>query len=198
MVMHGDSSEADAVPDGLSDDASPEAARFATLVTEVQEQLFAYIHSLVRDFNDADDLFQQTAIVLWRKFGEFDGSRSFLAWACGIARFEVSNFLRTRGRSRLYFSDELNLLLIESQGESMHDEFETRRLALSRCVEKLRERDRSLLESYYGGDHTVVEFADRLGRSSHSVHNSLRRIRRALYECIRRHLARPPTPRVTP
>jgi RNA polymerase sigma-70 factor (ECF subfamily) len=162
------------------------AAHFAQLLQESQEQLFAYIHSLVRDFNDTDDVFQKSALILWRKFDTYDGSRSFLGWAMGIARFEVSNFLRTRSRSKLYFSDDLNLLLIEAQELMAQDETEARKAALGKCVQKLRERDRALLEEFYGRDERVNDLADRIGRSSHSVHNSLRRIRRSLFECIRR------------
>lgn len=171
--------------------AAAQAGAFARMLGECQDPLFAYIRSLVRDFNDADDLFQQTALVLWRKFAEYDRSRSFLAWACGVARFEVTNFLRTRGRSRLYFSDGLNLLLIRAQDEDARDAVaEDRRAALSGCVGKLRERDRRLLEDCYGGGRRVPDVAEREGRSSQSVHNSLRRIRRALYECIGRTIAR--------
>jgi len=162
------------------------ASQFAAHLAAAQERLFGYIHSLVRDFNDADDLFQQSAIVLWRKFDSFDPSRSFIAWAMGIARFEITNFLRTRGRSRLYFSDDLNLMLIEAQEDMTDDELEARRAALSKCVERLRERDRTLLNDFYGGGLKVIDFAGQVGRSSHSVHNSLRRIRRGLFECIRR------------
>ncbi len=90
-------------------------AEFASRLARHQTQLFGYIYSLVRDLDDADDLFQQTSLVLWDKFDQFDPSRSFVGWACGVARFEVLNFLRTRSRNRLYFSDELNLALIEAQ-----------------------------------------------------------------------------------
>ena len=163
--------------------------RFAALLAEAQDRLFAYIRSLVRDFNDADDLFQQTAVILWRKFETYDASRSFAGWAMGIARFEVSNFLRTRSRSRLYFSDELNLLLIEAHEELSAEEAEQRKAALAECLKKLRERDRALLEQCYAGEETIVECAERMGRSSHSVHNTLRRLREALYACIRQKLS---------
>ena len=53
-----------------------------------------------------------------------------LPWAFGVARFEVSNFLRSRCRDRLYFSDELNLLLIEA-----HE-----RLGLDRAEERMEAR----------------------------------------------------------
>jgi len=165
--------------------------RFADLLRGSQSRLLGYIHSLVRDVNDADDLFQQTAVILWNKFDSYDESRSFTAWACGVARLEVSNFIRSRSRRKLYLSDDLNLLLIEAYTEipEAAADDEERKEALSRCVGKLRERDRDLLLVCYTGDDDIVQIADRMGRSSQSVHNSLRRIRESLYECVRRTLA---------
>jgi RNA polymerase sigma-70 factor (ECF subfamily) len=170
-------------------------AEFATCLRAIQTRLYGYIHSLTRDLNDADDLFQQTALILWKKFPEFDPQRSFFAWACGIARLEVTNFLRGRGRQRLYFSDALNLLLIEAQEEITSDEEEQRRDALAKCVAKLRERDRELLTECYEDPAGVNRAAQRRGRSPQSVYNSLRRIRRALYECIAHTLSHESKPR---
>ena len=175
---------------GIESAMNPERHKteFADQLREAQSRLFGYIHSLVRDLDDADDLFQQTTLILWNKFDDFDRSRSFLSWACGVARLEVCNFLRSRGRQRLYFSDDLNLLLADAQEEMAHDEMEERRLALTGCVEKLRQRDRLLLDECYSRDEGVTDVAGRHGRSPQSVHNSLRRIRRSLFECIRRTL----------
>jgi RNA polymerase sigma-70 factor (ECF subfamily) len=162
---------------------------FANLLKLDQSRLYGYIHSLVRDLNDTDDIFQQAALILWKKFDTFERDRCFFSWACGIARFECANFLRSRGRKRLYFSDELNLLLIEAQEKLSSDESEARRQALNDCIEKLRERDRVLLRECYADDAVVSDAADRHGRSPQSVYNSLRRIRRALFECIGRVLS---------
>jgi RNA polymerase sigma-70 factor (ECF subfamily) len=165
-------------------------AEFAELLRRDQARLFGYIHSLVRDLNDADDLYQQTALILWNKFDEFDPSKSFFSWACGIARWEVANFVRGRRRQRLYFSDDLTLLLIEAQAGISDDELDDRRDALSGCIEKLHPKDRELVTECYADDSGVHGAADRRGRSTHSVYNSLRRIRRTLFECIDRSLAR--------
>ncbi len=176
--------------------AQPDEVEFAEALRPCQSRLYGYIHSLVRDLNDADDLFQQTALVLWKKFGEFDRRQSFFAWACGVARLEVANFLRGRSRQRLYFSDDLNLLLIEAQAGLADEELESRRAALAGCVEKLRQRDRELLHECYAGPAGVHEAARRRGRSPQSVYNSLRRIRRALYECIARTIAHESRPKI--
>ena len=165
-------------------------ARFASLLRVHQSRLLSYIHALVRDMSDADDLFQQTALILWNKFDSYDANRNFGAWACGIARLEVSNYIRTRSRKKLYLSDDLTLLMIEAAAENPPVEEEERRQALADCMEKLRQRDRELLLACYGeSDESVTTIADRMSRSSQSVHNSLKRIRQALFECVRRSIS---------
>ena len=164
-------------------------AEFAEQLGRHHGQLLGYIYSLVRDLDDAEDLFQQTSLVLWDKFDQFDPSRSFVTWACGVARYEVLSFLRARSRDRLYFGDELSLALIEAQETMEQERLEERRVVLAGCMKKLRERDKDLLEACYGRSAGVREVARARGRSAQSIHNSLRRIRRALFECVRRSLA---------
>jgi RNA polymerase sigma-70 factor, ECF subfamily len=162
---------------------------YAALLRQHQTQLFGYIYSLVRDLDDADDLFQQTSLVLWDKFDQFDCGKSFINWACGVARYEVLNFLRTRSRKRLYFSDELNLALVEAHESLEQERLEERRSALAGCMNKLRQKDRELLEACYERSASLPDVAREWRRSTHSIHNSLRRIRRVLFECVQRGLA---------
>jgi RNA polymerase sigma-70 factor (ECF subfamily) len=162
---------------------------FALRLRQHQTQLFAYIYSLVRDLDDADDVFQQTSLVLWDKFDLYDPSRSFVAWACGVARFEVSNFVRSRNRQRLFFSDNLAMILIDAHEELGEEPLEERRSALAGCMKKLRQRDQDLLDACYGRSVRIPDVARSWGRSSQSIHNSLRRIRRMLFECVSRSLA---------
>lgn len=166
--------------------ASEETEEFTGAVLRHQTQLFGYIYSLVRDFNDADDLFQQTCLVLWKKFVEYDRSKSFLVWACGVARLEAANFLRSRERRRRYFSDAVGERLLDSHAELEHDLLQEWREALTGCLAKLRPVDRELLEACYGRSSQIAEVARVQNRPVTSVHNSLRRIRRALFECVHR------------
>jgi RNA polymerase sigma-70 factor (ECF subfamily) len=166
--------------------SGPRVAEFAEILRHHQTQLFGFIYSLVRDFDDADDLFQQTSLVLWTKFEQYDPNRSFIAWACGVARLECANFQRTRSRQRLYFGGDLGILLVEAQTELEHERLEERRAALACCMKRLRPPDRDLLQACYGGSVRIAEIARHRGRSAQSIHNALRRIRRRLYECIRR------------
>jgi RNA polymerase sigma-70 factor (ECF subfamily) len=174
-------------PDPLSADRR---ALFAECLHLHRGRLFAYVHALVRNLADADDVFQLTALALWRRFDTYDPSRSFLNWALGVARLEAATWLRTRARDRLRFSDDLTELLIEAFAAPADREVSDRRDALPRCVEKLSGGDRALLHECYQSGTDVAAVAARLGRSPSSVHNSLRRIRRVLFECIERTVAR--------
>jgi RNA polymerase sigma-70 factor (ECF subfamily) len=163
-------------------------AEFTERLGRHRSQLFGYIYSLVRDLDDADDLFQQTSLVLWEKFDRYDPEKRFLSWACGVARFEVLNFLRGRGRRRLVLCEELAELLIEAHDDRESELAEDRRAALADCLKNLGPKDVKLLDDCYGRPARIPDVAREWGRSSQSIHNSLRRIRQALFECVRRSL----------
>lgn len=162
---------------------------FVKLLREHQGQIFGYILALINNLNDADDLFQRTCLVMWRKFDEFDLDTNFVRWGCAVARLEVLDFLRAHRRKPLLFSDDLQQQLAVLQSEADADAIIERQLALTACLAKLSTTDRSMVEMCYGHDVMVGEAAERLGRSKQSIYNSLRRIRSALLECVRRQAA---------
>jgi RNA polymerase sigma-70 factor, ECF subfamily len=166
---------------------SPENSQmFAEHLQQCQTQLMRYIFTLVRNVEDAQDVFQQTCIALWERFEQFDSDRSFLAWSYGVARFKAYNFLKQHRRYRARFSDEFAQRIAEAQVDSLSDEIEARQMALPDCVDKLPPSQRELLMRCYGEDQRVAEIAVSLGRSVCGVHHSLRTIREKLMECIER------------
>ena len=156
---------------------------FSELITEHHARIYAYIHSLLRDLHDADEVMQRTTLVMWRKFKTYDRTKSFVGWASGVARYEVSNFFRQRGRDKMSFSDELAEVLIDSHAENAN-ELDEQTEVLAQCMKKLSDSDRQLMQRCYQKDHSVPEIAAALGRSTQSIHNSLRRIRELLYQCV--------------
>lgn len=162
---------------------------FVELLTRHQRQIGSYLFSLVHDVHDVDDLLQQTSIILWRKFEEFQPGSDFVRWACNIAHFEAMNFVRSRRRQRLYFNEEVMAKLAETRAEEAAAQ-EPRMRALSSCLEKLNPSDRETIRECYDDRQKIKEAAGRLNRSADSVYQSLRRIRSALYDCIQRHVTR--------
>lgn len=166
--------------------------RFVALLTRHHGQLFGFIYALVHNVHDAEELFQKTSIVLWRKFPEFVAGSDFVAWACQTARFEILNFIKARRRDRHFFGDAFLSQVVADQCDRAQ-ELDARREALGGCLQKLSPKDRRLLERCYGGDENFKEVAEDIGRPVGSVYDSLSRIRRALYECIERSLRAAPS-----
>ena len=167
-----------------------ESAEFVTQITRSQRQLHAFILSMVWNPADADDVLQQTNLVLWEKAAEFDVSRPFLPWAMRFAQLQALAWLKQRQRQqqRHVFDDNLARLLAE---EAAADEpaFETRRHALALCLQKLRPEQRELIARRYEPDASVKAMAEAGGTTPKAVSDRLRRIRRALLECIEQTLA---------
>ena len=150
-----------------------------------QQRLYGFIYTLVPNPADAEDLLQQTSLVLWQKFNEFDRNRSFPTWAFGIAHLLVLKHLRKKRRSRVVFSDEL----IARLAEVRHNEEETQLadpVALADCIEELSENDRKLIKLCYTAKHNIKAAAAAIGRPAASVYVSLVRVRRLLIDCLQR------------
>jgi RNA polymerase sigma-70 factor (ECF subfamily) len=161
---------------------------FVQLFTKSQRRLFLHILSMIPNPIDAEEVLQETNIVIWNKFSSFQMGTNFLAWARRIATFEVLRFRERKARDRHHFSDDFMELVTE---EFENDEAfaERRRTALMRCLDKLRPGDRELIRQRYSPGLTGRDLARELGRPSNSVYQSLGRIRRTLLECVKRQLA---------
>src|SRR5829696_2732090 len=106
---------------------------FVRLLTQHQSLVRGFFFTLLPFHSEADDLFQRTSIVLWRKFDQFEIGSDFGAWGCQIAKLEVQNFKRVEKRDRLCFSDEL-LTSLADMRLALDHELELRREALRDCM----------------------------------------------------------------
>jgi RNA polymerase sigma-70 factor (ECF subfamily) len=163
---------------------------FSELITRHQSQLYAYVFAVVRNREDAEDLFQSVCLVLWRKFESFQPGSSFFSWARQTAKLVVYSFLRHRKYLPTYASEELLDALVETVSKDQNDSAEQYLIALRHCKDKLNATDEELLELRYAENLGSCKIADRLQRPQQSVCQSLKRIRRSMLECIRLELAR--------
>ena len=79
---------------------------FSELIARHQSELYGYIFAIVRNWEDANDLFQSVCLVLWSKFASFRHGSSFFAWARQTAKLEVRKFL-TRKQMPNYASERI-------------------------------------------------------------------------------------------
>ncbi len=164
---------------------------FVTHLTGAQPSLFAFIFSLLPDQQRAEDILQESNLVLWRKRQEYQPGTSFMSWACQVAYFNVLAFRRKMARDRHRFDDSVFDYLAERQIERA-DELEDRRQILLQCIEKLPDSQRQIIAERYEPGASVRQMADSRGMSEGALSQSLYRIRAALLNCIEKSLAPKP------
>lgn len=164
----------------------PTRQEFVDLIARYQNQIFGFICAMVRNRDDAQDVYQQTLLVLWKKFESFEAGTNFTAWAFRIAEREIWAFRRRRPPEGSLGQEALSLVAEALREAAEGDLFQRRQDALPNCLAKLPADDRSLIEQVYNRRRRVNDIAQDLGRLPQSITNSLRRIRRALFDCIER------------
>jgi RNA polymerase sigma-70 factor (ECF subfamily) len=168
----------------------PQNKSFNRLFFAHQRQIYGYILTLVPHRADADEVFQDTSVILWDKLAEYDEGREFLPWACGVAFNVVRNWRSKQRRDRHVFSDAFVEKLSDARIEAA-GVLDARRAALAGCIDKLEERDRDLIDLCYtqqAGRQGVRAAAERFSITESAVYKSLNRVRRALFGCINRAL----------
>lgn len=163
-----------------------EQDRFVRLLSKHSSALYGYILALTANLHDAEDVFQETNVVLLRKWREFEFGTDFLAWACTIARYKTlshhSRYRRERGPDA-----ELLEALSEKALEAARTA-DQRRDALLECMEKLSSVESRLVQSRYYLKCSVKEIAESMGVTPARIYRSLTSMHRSLHECVRRSL----------
>ena len=88
-------------------DSPPIPFEYSRKLTAIQRPLYAYILSLLPNRSDAEDILQETNLILCRKADEYDPNKHFQGWAFRIARYQIMAHMTKAKRSKISFSNEL-------------------------------------------------------------------------------------------
>jgi len=152
----------------------PDGQRYEAFVRQFvarESRLRAFLRALLPSWEDVDDALQETSIIAWRKF----------------AQFEALKQLRSRARSPLVFSDDV-LDLLADEGAEETEQLEAERRALAFCLDQLPSAQRELLERSYQPGARLHEVAAQAGRTAAAFYKVIQRLRAALLDCAQRRL----------
>lgn len=168
--------------DGLPED------QFVRLLLTNEKRIYAFIFTLVSNRTDAEDIMQDTASLMWRKYKETDSIADFAAWGVRIAHYKVLEFRKKQyKKNQVQFSDE-SFEDIVGRALSVNDELDVRLEALRNCLAKLDNRSLHLVKMRHEQNATARSIAERSGISMESVYKILPKIHDILLRCVRRTL----------
>ena len=157
-------------------------------ITASQRRLYSYVLTLIPDPQAAEEILQQTNIVIWEKSQEIAAIENFSAWASKIAYFQTLAYLKRMKRDRLHFDDEMvgKIATVASEREEALD---ARVAVLRGCLRKLSDKDRDLIRRRYEFGGSLDGISKAVGRTRSAIKQALYRIRGSLMQCIEQTLA---------
>ena len=157
---------------------------FVWLLTTYQSNIYAYIVSLVANFNDADDIIQETTSAMWEQFDQFKPGTDFVAWGNRIAYFKVLDFRKKkRSDQKVIFSEDIFMKFAENAPAHLEESGQAIQ-KLRDCIKKLQATDSSLVQLRYLAGLSVHEISRRFNTSIRSIYYNLSRIQGLLLSCI--------------
>lgn len=159
--------------------------RFFQSYNGVHTSLYSFLLVVVHNKEDAEELLQETAAVLWEKFDSFQEGTHFGAWAIQIAKYKAMEFLRKNKRTRMIFDDAIYQAISE-EAEKTPPEMSHYVQALNKCLGRLVEQDQKLLQLRYRKNLSIKRIAQMMGRSRSGLYQTYSRIFDLLRCCIQK------------
>ncbi len=167
--------------------AGGDRAALQSLYATTAPQLFGLALGILRSRELAEDIVQDSFVLVWRHAHSFDPGRgTAMAWLARIVRNQCFDLLRRRGRE-----SPLDEALLQSREDPAPSPAELTALSrdaqrLRGCIDELEESPRrSLLLAYYEG-LTFEQVAGRLGAPLGTVKSWIRRSLMRLKGCMDR------------
>jgi len=155
-----------------------------------RDALLSYAFALLRDWVKAEDVVQDSFIVVMNKWAEFRPGSSLFLWVRQIVHFKALEAARTRKMSSV--EEELLNRVAATMQRGLDEEIAARqrlrRQALQRCMSTLDARSARLLSGFYTESLSCETLAQAQRRSVNAVRLALSRLRKQLQECVRRQL----------
>ena len=154
-------------------------------ITRHRSAIMATVVAMVRDFNDAEDVFQNAVLEIMRHGDRFDPTREFLPWARGIARnIARRHFASKKTGPQLVAMDDIEFLA-DVVDEDETDVWEEERRRLRGCLARLKDDNRTLLMLRYGNNLKGPALAKASGRNEKSLRTTLFRLKNFLQKCLK-------------
>jgi RNA polymerase sigma-70 factor (ECF subfamily) len=140
---------------------------YAEILRETSRFLRPFLAHRLNFTNEVDDLLQEILLSIHRARHTYDGNRPYKPWAYAIAKFRLHDHLRAHYADQLHHANDLSELenyLHENVTESGFS-YES----ISGEVEKLPQKQATILKLMHLEGYTAKEVAEKLGMNESAV-----------------------------
>ncbi len=157
---------------------------YAEILQETSRFLRPFLAKRLSFTNEVDDLLQEILFSIHKARHTYDGNRPYKPWVYAIAKFRLQDYLRAHYSDQLHHADDLSEMenyLHENVTESAIS-YES----ISGEVEKLPQKQATILQLMHQEGYTAKEVAEKLGMNESAVKVAAHRA----YKILRQKLER--------
>ena len=152
----------------------------AEIVRNYSDGLILYLNSFVGNIHTAEELAEDTFVLLGIKKPKDKGKGSFKTWLYTIGRNVAIDYLRRNYKLNNISIDDCPELFSEEQSLEKAYIKEERKITLHRALGKLKSEYRQILWLVYFEDFSIKQAATVMKKSAHNVETLVYRARKSL------------------
>jgi len=151
--------------------------------------LTAFISSITRDYQSAEDVFQDVCVKAISLAETFTDFAHLMRWARMASRNKAIDFLRASRSDGLILSERLLDILQHEWPTHDRKDNSVAMDALADCLKRLTENNRTIIRLRYFNGMSGIEVAEYMKRKAETIYQALARIHKQLGVCVRRKVA---------
>ncbi len=157
---------------------------YAALLQETTRMLRPYLAKRLNFSNEVDDVLQEILLSIHKARHTYDGLRPYKPWVYAIARFRLHDYLRAHYGDVLRHADDF-----AEMEESFHAPVTETAISyesISGEVEKLPEKQATILRLMHQEGYTAKEVAEKIGMQESAVKVAAHRAYKVLRQKLER------------
>ena len=150
------------------------------IIRDYKDGLMFYLYSFVGDINVAEELTEDTFVLLGTKKPKDKGNSSFKTWLYTIGRNIAIDYLRRSARRHEVPLEEYKELTGEAESLELAYLREERKIILHKAIRKLKSEYQQILWLIYFDGFSHKEAAMVMKKSAHNIETLVYRARKSL------------------
>lgn len=161
-----------------------DAQAYAALLKATAQLLRPFLSRRLYSGNEVDDVLQEILISIHKARHTYDGERPYKPWVYAIAKFRLQDHLRAHYADHLHDAEDISELEEVLPDDVTETGFNYE--AISGEVEKLPEKQATILRLMHQEGYTAREVAEKMGMNESAVKVSAHRAYKILREKLER------------
>jgi len=157
---------------------------YAELLQETTRLLRPFLAKRLSNSNEVDDLLQEILVSIHKARHTYDGNRPFKPWVYAVAKFRLQDHLRAHYSDQLRHAEDLS-----EMEEFLHEDVTETAISyesISGEVQKLPEKQATILRLMHQDGYTAKEIAEMIGMKESAVKVAAHRAYKVLREKLER------------